>query len=348
MASCSCKIAHQTHSNEVQQERRKIVKLLLRKFPSQESSNYHNMVEEDEVEHNVVEEEAKEHNILEDDEEEHPHFQEGDHLTQYAPLYPYEEQLIGDKMNFRPILKTSDKTKSEISRFEHALSTILLPPPIDSEPVNIDTSMEATEDNADIYYQGYSYPNNYPRIKEVKEDNADHYYEAYVHPMDNVQITDSLKPTEDNAHLYYEGYNHPTKNLEIGKPFEEPTEDNADKYYHGYFYSTPNMQLIKSLEEPFGDSYYKENIQQTDNHKFMKSFDEPTEENADEYYEPYMYMYTYPYKQYAQRLQEWEKLPELGDGNMYEGPMDSSTELRNEQYENEIFDVPKTIVKLQN
>merc|ERR1711936_1152280 len=76
VARCSCKIAHQTGANEVQQERRKIVKLLLRNFPLQESSSYQNLVED----------EDKEHNLLGDDEEEHPQFQEGDHLAQYAPL----------------------------------------------------------------------------------------------------------------------------------------------------------------------------------------------------------------------------------------------------------------------
>merc|ERR1711936_1535389 len=81
VARCSCKIAHQAGTNEVQQERRKIVKLLLRNFPLQESSSYQNLVEEDEGE---------------DDVEEHPQFQEGDHLAQYAPLYPYGAPSIED------------------------------------------------------------------------------------------------------------------------------------------------------------------------------------------------------------------------------------------------------------
>jgi len=375
VASCSCKIAHQTGANEVQQERRKIVKLLLRNFPLQESSSYQNLVEEDDWEHNKVEDENKEHNLLGDDEKEHPQFQEGDHLAQYAPLYPYEEPSIEDIMYYRPILKSSDK--SEFYRFEHALSPFLLPPPIDSGRVNVDTTMEATEDNADIYYQGYTYPNSYPNIgnliEEAEEDNVDLYYEAYVHPNPNVQIMESLEPTEENAEKYYEGYIHPSNNMEIRKAFEEPTEENADQYDQGYIYSTPNMQLIKSLEEPMQDNidtYYERYIQSNPNLKYIKSFEVPTEDNtneyyvayvqpntedhADEYYEPYLYTSSnLPYSQYTQTQQEWEKLPELGVGNMYKGPMEALEDIankahRNGEYENEIVDVPQIIVKLQN
>jgi len=375
VARCSCKIAHQTGANEVQQERRKIVKLLLRNFPLQESSSYQNLVEEEDGEHTIVKDEEKEHNLLEDDEEEHPQFQEGDHLAQYAPSYPYEEPSIEDKMYYRPSLKSSDK--SEFSRFEHALSPFLLPPPIDSGRVDVDTTVEATEDNADTYYQGYTYPNSYPNIgqiiEEAEEDNADLYYEAYVHPNPNVQIIESLEPTEDNAENYYEGYVHPSNNMNIRKAFEEPTEENADQYYQRYIYPTHNMQLIKSLEEPMEDNidtYYVGYIQPTPNLKFIKSFEDPTEDNAneyyeahvqpntednsDEYYEPYLYTSSnLPYNLYTQTQQEWEKLPELGYGNMYEGPMEASEymdnkELRNGEYENEILDVPRIIVKLEN
>merc|ERR1711936_29179 len=278
MGSCSSKFAHQAHSNEVQQERRKIVKLILRNFPLQDSSGYQNLVEEDE-EHNLVEEEDKEHNLLKDHEEEHPQFQEGYPLAQYAPLYPYEDQ------------------------------------PIDSEQVNIDTTIEATEDNADIYCG------------------------AYVHPNDNAQVIESLEPSEDNADLYYEGYIHPTTNLEIRKAFEEPTEDNADLYYQEYIYPTPNMQVTNSPKETIEDnvdSYYEGHIKDNANIKLIKSFEEPSEENADEYYEPYMHIsYNLPYSQYTRRLEEASEHTE-------------NKELRNEEYENEIFDDPKIIVKLQN
>merc|ERR1711936_357877 len=275
MGSCSCKVAHKVHSNEVQQERRKIVNLILRNFPLQDSSSYKNLVEEDE-EHNLVEDEDKEHNLLEDHEEKHPQFQEGYPLAQYAPLYPYEDQ------------------------------------PFDSEQVNVNTTIEATEDNADIYYQGYTYPNSNLKIdkiiQEAKEDNADLYYGAYVHPNDNIQ---EIEPSEENADVYYEGYIHPTTNLEIRKAFEEPTEDNAD-------------------------SYYQEHIQDNANIKLIKSFEEPSEENADEYYKPYMHIsYNLPYSQYTRRLEDASEHTE-------------NNELRNEEHENEIFDAPKIIVKLQN
>merc|ERR550519_1466535 len=244
MGSCSSKFANQAHSNEVQQERRKLVKLILRNFPLQDSSGYQNLVEEDE-EHNLVEEEDKEDNLLEDHEEEHPQFQEGYPLAQYAPLYPYEDQ------------------------------------PFDSEQVNVNTTIEATEDNADIYYQGYTYPNSNLKIdkiiQEAKEDNADLYYGAYVHPNDNIQ---EIEPSEENADLYYEGYIHPTTNLEIRKAFEEPTEDNADLYYQEYIYPTPNMQVTNSPKETI-------------------------EDNVDSYYEPYMHIsYNLPYSQYTRRLED--------------------------------------------
>merc|ERR1711936_713871 len=155
MGSCSCKVAHQAHSNEVQQERRKIVKLILRNFPLQDSSSYKNLVEEDE-EHNLVEEEDKEHNLLGD--------HEGHPLAQYAPSYPYEDQ------------------------------------PFDSEQVNVDTTIEATKDNADLYYG------------------------AYVHPNDNVQVIESLEPTEDNADLYYEGYIYSTPNMQVTNSPKETIE----------------------------------------------------------------------------------------------------------------------------
>merc|ERR1711936_329980 len=223
----------------------------------------------------------------------------------------YEEPSIEDIMYYRPILKSSDK--SEFYRFEHALSPFLLPPPIDSGRVNVDTTVEATEDNADIYYQGYTYPNSYPNvgkmIEEAEEDNAALYYEAYVHPNTNVH---------DNAEKSYEGYIHPANNLEkYIKSFEDPTEDDTNEYYVAYV--QPN-----------------------------------TEDNADEYYEPYLYTSSnLPYSKYTQTQQEWEKLPELGDGNMYEGPMEASEyidnkECRNGDYANEILDVPKIIVKLEN
>merc|ERR1711936_1112056 len=272
MGICSSKVAHQAHSNEVQQERRKIVKLILRNFPLQDSPSYKNLGEEDE-EHNLVEDEDKEHNLLEDHEEEHPQFQDGYPLAQYAPLYPYEDQ------------------------------------PIDSE-------------------QGYTYPNSNLKIgkiiQEATEDNADLYYGAHVHPNDNVQ---EIEPSENNADLYYEGYIHPATNLEIRKALEEPTEDNADLYYQEYIYPTPNMQVTKSPKttiEDSVDSYYEGHIQHNPNIKFIKS----SEDNADEYYEPYMYTsYHLPYSQYTQRLNNASEHTD-------------NKELRNEEYENEIFDDP--------
>merc|ERR1711936_1144311 len=162
-----------------------------------------------------------------------------------------------------------------------------------------------------------SYPNIGKLIEEAEEDTADLYYEAYVHPNPNVQIIESLEPTEENAEKYYEGYIHPGNNLEYIKAFEEPTEDDTNEYYVAYV--QPN-----------------------------------TEDNADEYYEPYLYTSSnLPYSQYTPTQQEWEKLPELGDGNMYEGPMEAledidNKEHRNGEYENEIMDVPQIIVKFEN
>merc|ERR1711936_1355394 len=243
MGSCSCKVAHKVHSNEVQQERRKIVNLILRNFPLQDSSSGKNLVEEDE-EHNLVEDEDKEHNLLEDHEEEHPQFPEGYPLAQYAPLYPYEDQ------------------------------------PFDSEQVNVNTTIEATEDNADIYYQGYTYPNSNLKIdkiiQEAKEDNADLYYGAYVHPNDNIQ---EIEPSEENADVYYEEYIYPTLNMQVTKSPKETIEDNVDSYYEEHIYPTLNMQVTKSPKETIEDnvdSYYEEHIQDNANIKLIKSFEEPS------------------------------------------------------------------------
>merc|ERR1711892_379410 len=126
-------IAYKAHKNEVQNERRKIVKLLLRNFPLQESSSYHNLVEDDDVGQ--------------------PNFQKGDHLTQYAPAYPYDGESTSTKHD-QPDIKYSKIPKQDISRFEYALSTILLPPPINSEPIDVE-SFKETAENADEYYEPY-------------------------------------------------------------------------------------------------------------------------------------------------------------------------------------------------
>merc|ERR550519_1873012 len=119
---------------------------------------------------------------------------------------------------------------------------------------------------------------------------------------------------EDNAALYYAAYVHPNANVQV----------NAEKYYEGYIHPANNLEkYIKSFEEPIEDNaneYYVAYVQPN------------TEDNADEYYEPYMYTSSnLPYRQYTQTQQEWEKLPELGVGNMYEGPMDASKYIDNKE-----------------
>jgi len=165
-------IAFKTHKNALQNERRKIAKLLLRSFPLQESSSYHNLVEEEDVGQNIL--------------------QKGNELTQYAPEYPYDGQITtgnqGDaSFYYHPSVKTLKRTNPDLSKFAYALSTILLPPPISSSPVETGHTIEATEDAAAEYYAPYiqdmykTYDDkNLKLTQTLKEDDADKYYLPYM------------------------------------------------------------------------------------------------------------------------------------------------------------------------
>merc|ERR1712079_18126 len=120
-------IALKTQKNELPKERRKIVKLLLRNFPLQESASYHNLVEDDEAGQPI---------------------HRGSSMTKYAPAYPYKEESMTELRIPKPV---TNMKRPDISKFEYALSTILLPPPMSPE------TLENSEDNADVYYKPYEH-----------------------------------------------------------------------------------------------------------------------------------------------------------------------------------------------
>merc|ERR1712142_1025732 len=162
-------IAVKTQKNELPKEKRKIVKLLLRNFPLEESASYHNLVEDDEAGQPIA---------------------RGSSMTKYAPAYPYEETHIS-KLH-KPV------QKPEISKFEYALSSILLPPPKPAEP---------SVDEADVYYAPYMQwiqnynPQPLPERLEVYQDLPQHDTQNLYEGPVNDYITseeENLPPTYEN------------------------------------------------------------------------------------------------------------------------------------------------------
>jgi len=263
-------IASKTIKNELPKERRKIVKLLLRNFPLQESASYHNLVEEDEAGQPIA---------------------RGSSMTKYAPAYPYQEEPMSKLASTKPVAKLLLKSP-DISKFEYALSTILLPPPVS---------------------QSQTYNND--------EADAEVYYAPYIDS--NVDDDDMYKNTEENADIFYEPY------MQNMYQYGENTANNADVYYAPY------------IKQTYGSSH-------------------PEEELADEYYAPYM-NYNQQQQQdqwlqyfYRQPLPvahtEYQELPQHDASSLYEGPVDdfivSGEETLPEAHENEIFDLPRVILKL--
>jgi len=306
-------IASKTIKNELPKERRKIVKLLLRNFPLQESASYHNLVEEDEAGQPIA---------------------RGSSMTKYAPAYPYQEEPMSKLASTKPVAKLLLKSP-DISKFEYALSTILLPPPVSqSQTYNND------EADAEVYYAPYIDSNvDDDDMYKNTEENADIFYEPYMQNMyqneeyfpkntaSNADDDDMYKNTEENADIFYEPY---MQNMyQYGKSIPENTANNADIYYAPY------------IKQAYGSS-------------------NPEEEMADEYYTPYM-NYNQEQQQdqwlqyfYRQPLPvthtEYQELPQHDASSLYEGPVDdlivSEEETLPEAHENEIFDVPRVILKL--
>merc|ERR1711892_1245013 len=180
-------IAYKAHKNEVQNERRKIVKLLLRNFPLQESSSYHNLVEDDDVGQ--------------------PNFQKGNHLTQYAPAYPYDGESTSTKHD-QPDMKLTQPIK------------------------------EATEENVDEYYEPYmqdmykTYDIENLKLTQTdsEEQNAGQYYLPYMHYA-QPEITST-----NNAEEYYLPYNR----------YDQQHQDDWLQYHHSLpvrVFSTPTDEL---------------------------------------------------------------------------------------------------------
>merc|ERR1739847_222320 len=135
-------IALKTQQNELPKERRKIVKLLLRNFPLQESASYHNLVEDDEAGQPIP---------------------RGSSMTKYAPAYPYQEESVSELNSQKP---------PDISKFEYALSTILLPP-----PVSHSQTQRNNEDDAELYYAPYMGSNaEDDDMSKNTEENADIFF----------------------------------------------------------------------------------------------------------------------------------------------------------------------------
>merc|ERR1719184_780266 len=140
------KVALKTHKNELPKERRKIVKLLLRNFPLQESASYHNLVEDDEAGQPI---------------------HRGSSMTKYAPAYPYKEESMSELR-----IPSTKLKKPDISKFEYALSTILLPPPMSPE------TLVNSEDNADVYYAPYMQNEN-EKHNDASSDPEEEFADEY-------------------------------------------------------------------------------------------------------------------------------------------------------------------------
>jgi len=258
-------IALKTQKNELPKERRKIVKLLLRNFPLQESASYHNLVEDDEAGQPIP---------------------RGSSMTKYAPAYPYQEESMSELNSQKPVGKLLLKSP-DISKFEYALSTILLPPPVSQSQ-----AQRNNEDDAEVYYAPYMGSN-------VKDEAM-------------------FENTEENADIFYEPY---MQNIYQYENFA----NNADAYYAPY------------TKQSYGSS-------------------DPEEEFADEYYIPYMnYNQQQVQDQWLQYFhrqplpimhEEYQDLPQHDAASLYEGPVDDVIISEDEAHENEIFDVPRIILKL--
>eukprot|EP00091_Calanus_sinicus_P001961 TRINITY_DN1199_c0_g1_i18.p1 TRINITY_DN1199_c0_g1~~TRINITY_DN1199_c0_g1_i18.p1 ORF type:complete len:315 (+),score=68.84 TRINITY_DN1199_c0_g1_i18:182-1126(+) len=290
------KYAVKTRNNEMPTEKRKIVKLLLRNFPLQESASYHNLVEDDEVGQPVA---------------------KGNHMTQYAPAYPYqEESMSSNQVNAfkfqEPTTKLVKKTKPDLSKFEYALSTILLPPPIPSDLPSLSSSF-LNEENADKYYAPYMKNNEYEKYflkpEHSNEDNADVFYAPYTSSLSgNIRLIPTTS-IEENADQYYAPY----------MKYEQPNSENtADEYYLPYNQYAQQQQddWLQYYRHNSEDSSY-ESFGELPTHSLDVLYEGPREEQIDI---------------------DFKELPTLQEGNQFSGPT---------SIDNEIFDVPKVFLKLQ-
>jgi len=323
MMSSNGKYAVKTHKNEMPTEKRKIVKLLLRNFPLQESASYHNLVEDDEVGQPVA---------------------KGNHMTQYAPAYPYqEESMSSNQVNAfkfqEPTTKLVKKTKPDLSKFEYALSTILLPPPIPSDLPSYSSSF-LNEENADKYYAPYMKNNEYEKYflkaEHSNEDNADVFYAPYTSSLSgNIRLipTSSI---EENADQYYAPY---TSSLS-GNIRLMPTssiEENADQYYAPYMkYEQPNIENTAD-EYYLPYNQYAEKQQDDWPQYYLHNSEDSAYESLGELPKHSLdVLYEGPREEQIDI--DFKELPTLQEGNQFSGPT---------SIDNEIFDVPKVFLKLQ-
>lgn len=269
-------IAMKTQKNELPKERRKIVKLLLRNFPLQESASYHNLVEDDETGQPIP---------------------RGSSMTKYAPAYPYEEESMSELNSQKPVAKLLLKLP-DISKFEYALSTILLPPPV---------SQSQTQRN--------------------NEDDAEIYYAPYM--GSNVKDEDMFENSDENPEIFYEPY---MQNMyQNDEYFPENSANNADAYYASY---TKQPYDSSDPEEEFADEYYIPYYNQLLNYN---------QQQVPDQYVQYFHRQPHPIMH-----EEYQDLPQHDVTSLYEGPVDDLIMSEKERlpHENEIFDVPRIILKL--
>jgi len=257
-------IALKTQKNELPKERRKIVKLLLRNFPLQESASYHNLVEDDEAGQPI---------------------HRGSSMTKYAPSYPYKEESMSELR-----IPSTKLKRPDISKFEYALSTILLPPPMSPE------TLVNSEDNADVYYAPYmQYMYKDPSyLPDNSEDNADVYYAPYMQNDNEKQNDASSDPEEEFADEYYIPY----------MKYDQPDGESYYLPYHQYQQQQQDQWLKYFYRQPL--PVVQEEYQELPVHDAESQYEGPAEE-VPEF--------------------EDESLPGLGIGMQYTGPATNDNEI---------------------
>jgi len=210
-------------------------------------------------------------------------------------------------LNCTSLCKNYSWKKPDISKFEYALSTILLPPPKPAEP---------SVDEADVYYAPYIQSNVYDEnLFENSEDNAYVFYAPYLQNM----------------------YKYGESSYQSKETLPENTEDDADLYYKPYMLSDNTPQILSSnVEEEAGDDYYI---------SYM---------NYNTAYLPYsqqdQWFQYYNRQPLPETHEVYQDLPQHDTQNLYDGPVNDYISSEEESlpptYENEIFDVPKAILKV--
>ena len=185
---------------------------------------------------------------------------------------------------------------------------------------NDDLITTNNEDNADIFYQPY--------IKSTEDalktsEDADRFYSPYLKTIANynsLNLQPSLYNTEETADVFYRNYYSASVD----------STNNADEYYHPYLTTlldySPKEFTRQELPSPSLEQQYQGPV------------DSALE--ADEYYQPYLSTLL----DYRPREIQRQELPSLAEGQQLQGPV-LREYLSVNDMENEIFDVPKVLLK---